>query len=69
MTPTPNTSASNSEPRGWSLSRIAERLKVAQRTLVDWNRQERRQKLHRFCLTFASLARVGQPFDQDGSGS
>ena len=26
--------------KGWSLARIAERLKVAQRTLVDWNRQE-----------------------------
>jgi len=29
--------------RGWSLARIAERLKVAQRTLVDWNRQEHEQ--------------------------
>jgi hypothetical protein len=29
--------------KGWSLSRIAERLNVAQRTLVDWNRQEREQ--------------------------
>ena len=29
--------------KGWSLSRIAERLKVAQRTLVDWNRQEHEQ--------------------------
>jgi transcriptional regulator with XRE-family HTH domain len=26
--------------KGWSLARIAERLKVSQRTLVDWNRQE-----------------------------
>jgi hypothetical protein len=24
----------------WSLARIAERLNSAQRTLVDWNRQE-----------------------------
>jgi hypothetical protein len=40
--------------KGWSLSRLAERLNVAQRTLVDWNRQEVREKLHRFCLTFAS---------------
>src|SRR5258707_15228701 len=29
--------------KGWSLSRIAERLKVAQRTLVEWNRQEHEQ--------------------------
>jgi hypothetical protein len=29
--------------KGWSLARIAERLKVAQRTLVDWNRQEQEQ--------------------------
>jgi hypothetical protein len=29
--------------KGWSLSRIAERLKVAQRTLIDWNRQEHEQ--------------------------
>jgi transcriptional regulator with XRE-family HTH domain len=29
--------------KGWSLSRIAERLNVAQRTLVDWNRQEHEQ--------------------------
>jgi hypothetical protein len=29
--------------KGCSLSRIAERLKVAQRTLVDWNRQEHEQ--------------------------
>ena len=29
--------------KGWSLARIAERLKVAQRTLVDWNRQEHEQ--------------------------
>ena len=29
--------------KGWSLSRIAERLKIAQRTLVDWNRQEHEQ--------------------------
>jgi transcriptional regulator with XRE-family HTH domain len=29
--------------KGWSLSRVAERLKVAQRTLVDWNRQEHAQ--------------------------
>ena len=54
--------------KGWSLSRIAERLNVARRTLVDWNRQELRKKLHRFCLTFASLARAGQPFDLQGSG-
>ncbi len=26
--------------KGWSLGRIAEHLKIAQRTLVDWNRQE-----------------------------
>ncbi len=26
--------------KGWSLARIAEHLKIAQRTLVDWNRQE-----------------------------
>jgi len=29
--------------KGWSLARIAKRLKVAQRTLVDWNRQEQEQ--------------------------
>ena len=29
--------------KGWSLSRIAEQLKVSQRTLVDWNRQEHEQ--------------------------
>jgi hypothetical protein len=29
--------------KGLSLARIAERLKVAQRTLVDWNRQEHEQ--------------------------
>jgi transcriptional regulator with XRE-family HTH domain len=29
--------------KGCSLSRIAERLKVSQRTLVDWNRQEHEQ--------------------------
>jgi hypothetical protein len=29
--------------KGWSLKRIAEHLKVAQRTLVDWNRQEHEQ--------------------------
>ena len=29
--------------KGWSLSRISEQLKVSQRTLVDWNRQEREQ--------------------------
>jgi len=29
--------------KGWSLARIAERLQVAQRTLVDWNRQEHEQ--------------------------
>jgi hypothetical protein len=29
--------------KGWSLARIAEHLKVAQRTLVDWNRQEHEQ--------------------------
>jgi Homeodomain-like domain-containing protein len=29
--------------KGWSLSRIAERLNIAQRTLVDWNRQEHEQ--------------------------
>ena len=29
--------------KGWSLGRIAEHLKVAQRTLVDWNRQEHEQ--------------------------
>ena len=29
--------------KGWSLRRIAERLKVSQRTLVDWNRQEHEQ--------------------------
>ncbi|HOC58288.1 MAG TPA: hypothetical protein PKI20_21915 [Verrucomicrobiota bacterium] len=28
---------------GWSLARIAAHLKVAQRTLVDWNRQEHEQ--------------------------
>ncbi len=27
--------------QGWSIKRIASRLKVAARTLVDWNRQER----------------------------
>ena len=27
--------------KGWSLARIAERLSVGQRTLVDWNRQHR----------------------------
>jgi hypothetical protein len=29
--------------KGWSLSRISERLNVSQRTLVDWNRQEHEQ--------------------------
>jgi transcriptional regulator len=29
--------------KGWSLARIAEHLKSAQRTLVDWNRQEHEQ--------------------------
>jgi transcriptional regulator len=29
--------------KGWSLARIAEHLKLAQRTLVDWNRQEHEQ--------------------------
>jgi transposase-like protein len=29
--------------KGWSLSRIAEHLNIAQRTLVDWNRQEHEQ--------------------------
>ncbi len=29
--------------KGWSLKRIAEHLKIAQRTLVDWNRQEHEQ--------------------------
>ena len=29
--------------KGWSLGRISEQLKVSQRTLVDWNRQEREQ--------------------------
>jgi hypothetical protein len=29
--------------KGWSLGRIAEHLRVAQRTLVDWNRQEHEQ--------------------------
>jgi hypothetical protein len=29
--------------KGWSLSRIAERLNIAQRTLVDWNREEQEQ--------------------------
>ena len=29
--------------KGWSLARIAEHLKIAQRTLVDWNRQEHEQ--------------------------
>jgi len=29
--------------KGWSLSRIAGRLNIAQRTLVDWNRQEHEQ--------------------------
>ncbi len=29
--------------KGWSLGRIAEHLKIAQRTLVDWNRQEHEQ--------------------------
>lgn len=29
--------------KGWSLARIARRLKIAQRTLVDWNRQEHQQ--------------------------
>jgi hypothetical protein len=29
--------------KGWSLSRIAEQLKVGQRTLVTWNRQEHEQ--------------------------
>ncbi len=29
--------------KGCSLARIAERLKVSQRTLVDWNRQEHEQ--------------------------
>ncbi len=29
--------------KGWSLARIAAHLNVAQRTLVDWNRQEHEQ--------------------------
>ncbi len=29
--------------KGWSLARIAGHLKVAQRTLVDWTRQEHEQ--------------------------
>ena len=29
--------------KGWSIKRIAEHLKIAQRTLVDWNRQEHEQ--------------------------
>ena len=29
--------------KGWSLARIAERLQIAQRTLVEWNRQEHEQ--------------------------
>jgi hypothetical protein len=29
--------------KGWSLGRTSEQLKVSQRTLVDWNRQEREQ--------------------------
>jgi hypothetical protein len=29
--------------KGWSPSRISDQLKVSQRTLVDWNRQEREQ--------------------------
>ena len=29
--------------KGWSLARIAERLKAAPRTLVDWSRQEHEQ--------------------------
>ena len=29
--------------KGWSLARITKRLKVAQRTLVDWNREEQEQ--------------------------
>ncbi len=29
--------------QGWSIKRIAERLKVAPRTLVEWNRQENDQ--------------------------
>jgi hypothetical protein len=29
--------------KGWSLGRIAVHLKIAQRTLVDWNRQEHEQ--------------------------
>jgi hypothetical protein len=29
--------------KGWSLNRIAERLNITQRTLVDWNRQEHEQ--------------------------
>lgn len=29
--------------KGWSLARIANRLNVAQRTLVNWNRQEQDQ--------------------------
>ena len=51
--------------KGWSLSRLAERLNVVQRTLVDWNRQELRKKLHRFCLTFASPKRE-RPRHLDG---
>jgi len=33
------TSSSNCVPNGLSLARIAPRLHVSQRTLVDWNRQ------------------------------
>ncbi len=39
------------EPRakGWSLRRIAEHLQIAQRTLVDWNRQEHKE-IRKVCL-------------------
>ena len=54
--------------KGWSLASIAKRLKVAQRTLFERNRQERDQirtpgketKLHPFCLIFCVTARTSR---------
>jgi hypothetical protein len=43
MTPTPKASLSNSGPKAGALSRIAKQLNIAQRSLVDWYRQEHEQ--------------------------
>ena len=43
MTPDTKNKFLELRAKGWSLGRISEHLKVSQRTLVDWNRQEREQ--------------------------